>query len=256
MATLMPRCRPDKQSLLRFAGAYFLFAICAFAPSGLRAQTATEDRLLFRGWWPRHSTPAADEYVGPAPCARCHPDKAATQKNTPMGRTADLVANSDILSSGSRLTFQAGNISYEIVAAEGHATYKVADGARSNSAPLSWSFGDGHIGQSWLFERDGEFYESRVSYFDTLKALDFTPGRKLTEPQDLEQAMARPVNGAELVVLLAMPQPRRSAKSLTGVESSPELPAKRVTGQVSLTSSRMRWPTYKGKRGKQDRSRT
>jgi len=199
MATLMPRCRPDKQSLLRFAGAYFLFAICAFAPSGLRAQTATEDRLLFRGWWPRHSTPAADEYVGPAPCARCHPDKAATQKNTPMGRTADLVANSDILSNGSRLTFQAGNISYEIVAAEGHATYKVADGARSNSAPLSWSFGDGHIGQSWLFERDGEFYESRVSYFDTLKALDFTPGRKLTEPQDLEQAMARPVNGAELV---------------------------------------------------------
>jgi len=116
-----------------------------------------------------------------------------------MGRTADLVANSDILSSGSRLTFQAGNISYEIVAAEGHDTYKVADGARSNSAPLSWSFGDGHIGQSWLFERNGEFYESRVSYFDTLKALDFTPGRKLTEPQDLEQAMARPVNGAELV---------------------------------------------------------
>jgi hypothetical protein len=199
MATLMPRCRADKQSLLRFAAAYFLFAICAFAPSGLRAQTATEDRLLFRGWWPRHSTPAADEYVGPAQCARCHPGKAATQKNTPMGRTADLVANSDILPSGSRLTFQAGNISYEIVAAEGQDTFKVADGARSNSAPLSWSFGDGHIGQSWLFERNGEFYESRVSYFDTLKALDFTPGRKLTEPHDLEQAMARPVSGDELV---------------------------------------------------------
>ena len=199
MATLMARCRPDKQSLLRFAAAYFLFATCAFAPSGLRAQTATEDRLLFRGWWPRHSSPAAEEYVGPAQCARCHPGKAATQKNTPMALTADLVADSSILASHDRLTFHAGRISYEVATAEGHNIYTVSDGARSISAPLTWSFGDGHIGQSWLFEQNAKFYESRVSYFDTLQALDFTPGRKLTEPQNLEQAMARPVSGSELV---------------------------------------------------------
>jgi hypothetical protein len=184
---------------LRFAAICLLFTTCVYAPRLLPAQTATEDRLLFRGWWPRHSTPTADEYVGPAQCARCHPGKAATQKNTPMARTADLVAESGILDTHRRLTFQAGKISYEVRMSENHNIYVVTDGTRSISAPLTWSFGDGHVGQSWLFEQDAEFYESRISYFDSLKALDFTPGRKLTEPQDLEQAMARPVSGSELV---------------------------------------------------------
>jgi len=189
----------SKRLFLRFTASCLFLAACAHSPSLLQAQTATEDRLLFRGWWPRHSTPAADEYVGPAQCARCHPGKAGTQKNTPMARTADLVADSSVLASGSHLTFHDGKISYEIATAEGHNIYTVTDGVRSISAPLTWAFGDGHIGQSWLFERDGEFYEGRVSYFDTLKALDSTPGRRLTDPQNLEQAMARPVTGAELV---------------------------------------------------------
>jgi hypothetical protein len=189
----------SKRLFLRFTASCLFIAACAYSPSLLQAQTATEDRLLFRGWWPRHSTPAADEYVGPAQCARCHPGKAATQKNTPMARTADLVADSSVLASGSHLTFHDGKISYEIATAEGHNIFTVTDGVRSISAPLTWAFGDGHIGQSWLFERDGEFYESRVSYFDALKALDSTPGRRLTDPQNLEQAMARPVTGAELV---------------------------------------------------------
>jgi hypothetical protein len=64
---------------------------------------------------------------------------------------------------------------------------------------VNLGIGDGHVGQSYLFERDGNLYESRVSYFDTLKALDFTPGRDLTEPHDLDQGMARPVTGSELV---------------------------------------------------------
>jgi cytochrome c554/c'-like protein len=196
---MMPRCGANRPFLLRFVAISLLFTTCSSAPRLLRAQTATEDRLLFRGWWPRHSTPAADEYVGPAQCARCHPGKAATQKNTPMARTADLVADSDILASHTRLTFQAGKISYEVATSEDRNTYMVTDGTRRISAPLTWSFGDGHVGQSWLFEQDAKFYESRVSYFDALKALDFTPGRKLTDPQDLEQAMARPVLGSELV---------------------------------------------------------
>jgi len=116
-----------------------------------------------------------------------------------MARTAAPVADSGILAGHGRLTFQAGRISYQIARSEGKTVYTVTDGRRSISAPLTWSFGDGHVGQSYLFERDGNLYESRVSYFDTLKALEFTPGRKLNEPQDLEQAMARPVTGAELV---------------------------------------------------------
>jgi hypothetical protein len=160
---------------------------------------ATEDRLLYRDWWPRHSTATADEYVGPAQCAQCHSSKAATQKTTPMARTLLQIADSDILAAHDRLAFQSGKITYEITNSKSRSVYSVSDGTHTSSAPLSWSFGDGHVGQSYLFEREGKFYESRASYFDTLTGLDFTPGRKLDAPQNVEQAFGREVSGAELV---------------------------------------------------------
>ena len=197
MIPLMRRCGMSMRLSLNFAAAAVVFIVLTC--SALHAQMATEDRLLYRAWWPRHSAESGTEYAGPAECAKCHAGKASTQKSTPMARTALSVADSDILATRGRLTFQAGKITYQISTAGGKSDYTVADGTHSLAAPLMWAFGDGHVGQSYLFERDGNFYESRASYFDGLKGLDFTPGRKLTEPQNLEQAMARPVSGAEVV---------------------------------------------------------
>jgi len=198
MAILMVRSAISTRFLL-YCAVVGIFAPLAYSPSQLQAQMATEDRLLYRAWWPRHSTASETEYSGPAECAKCHAGKAATQKSTPMARTALPVADSDILGTRGRLSFQAGKISYQIATAMGGSVYTVTDGSQSLSAPLTWSFGDGHVGQSYLFERGGTFYESRASYFDSLKGLDFTPGRKLTDPKNVEQAMARAVSGAELV---------------------------------------------------------
>lgn len=189
----------SKRFLLCFAASCLLFAAYAHSPDQLRAQMATEDRLLYRAWWPRHSTPSADAYVGPAECAKCHAEKAATQKNTPMGRTTAFVADSDVLASHGRLAFHSSRINYQITTESGKSVYTVTDGTHTIPAPLTWSFGDGHIGQSYLFERDGNFFESRASYFGNLKTLDFTPGRELTDPKDLEEAMGRPVTGSELI---------------------------------------------------------
>jgi hypothetical protein len=103
----------SKRFVLHFAAACLFFAtliICS--PSPLRAQMATEDRLLFRGWWPRHSTASADQYVGPGECAKCHAGKAATQKSTPMALTAQPVAESTVLSKSNRLAFQNGKIGH------------------------------------------------------------------------------------------------------------------------------------------------
>jgi Cytochrome c554 and c-prime len=116
-----------------------------------------------------------------------------------MGHTASHVADSQVLASHARLILQDGRYTFQIITAAGKSVYTINDGANSVSKPLVWAFGDGHIGQSYLFEHHGTLYESRVSYFDKLGALDFTPGRKLTEQKDLESAMARPVTDAELV---------------------------------------------------------
>jgi len=202
MPSMMGR-RPSSKRLLLYGAAfcvlYLISSICTRSPGLLWAQMATDERLIYPGWWPRHSTPSANEYVGRAECAKCHPGKAAEQKVTSMARTAAPVADSDILAKLGRLNFHAGRISYQIARSDGKTVYTVTDGARTLSAPLMWSFGDGSIGQSYLFERDGNLYESRVSYFGSLEALEFTPGRKLVEPRNLEQGMGRPVEGAELV---------------------------------------------------------
>ena len=195
----MIRRRTGSKRLLLYWAFCVLYSISAHCPVLLRAQMATEDRLLYRGWWPRHSVSSRDQIIGPAECAGCHPGKAAAQKTTPMARTAVPAADSDILPRHNSLTFEVARTKYQIATAGGKSIYTVADGTRSISAPLTWAFGDGHIGQSYLYEHDGNFYESRMSYFGPLGTLDFTPGRKLTESRDLEQAMARPVDGAELV---------------------------------------------------------
>ena len=52
----------------------------------------------------------------------------------------------------------------------------MTDGQRTLSYDLTaWAFGTARVGQSYLFKNGGEFYEARVTYFDKLKSLAFTP---------------------------------------------------------------------------------
>jgi cytochrome c554/c'-like protein len=161
------------------------------------AQMATADRVRAPGWWPtKGSVPRAD-YVGAAECRSCHGAHAASQPTTAMARTASKAEGSDILRTHDRLTFKNGDYSYEIVSNGGRPLYAVTNGTQSASFPLTWAFGVGNVGQSFLFERDGAFQEARVSYFDLTRALDFTPARAVTSPRDLDEAMARRVGDAE-----------------------------------------------------------
>src|SRR6185503_16363952 len=138
------------------------------------------------------------DYLGAAACAPCHSRQSATQPATSMARTASRASNSDVLRAQNRLTFRGGSYSYQIVTSGPQSLYSVSDGDRSSSAPLTWAFGAGKVGQSFLFERDGAFHEARVSYYDAVQALDVTPGRAQDSPKDVSEAMSRPVSGAEV----------------------------------------------------------
>ncbi len=74
----------------------------------------------------------------------------------------------------------------------------MSDGAESLSSALAWAFGAGKVGQSFLFQREGRIYESRVSYYDAIHGLDFTPNRALSNPESTETAMARPIDEREV----------------------------------------------------------
>jgi hypothetical protein len=157
----------------------FIFAIAvhlgclAYPPAYVvvHAQLTTDDRLNQPGFWPRKSASSASEFAGADACASCHSAIATTQRASPMAATVVLAKDSAELRSHSPLLFSFGSYRYEIRSAGGESAYFVTDGVDTLQSTLLWAFGSGPVGQSYLFKKpNGNLYEARVSYFDSLKA--------------------------------------------------------------------------------------
>ena len=115
-----------------------------------------------------------------------------------MAGTLIRAVDADVLHAHAELNFRNGKYVYKIRSNGGKPEFTVTDGDRTLSTPLLWSFGTGKVGQSYLFLRNGNYFESRVTYFSTLRNIHFTPTRALLAPHDLEEAMARPVSLPEI----------------------------------------------------------
>jgi hypothetical protein len=115
-----------------------------------------------------------------------------------MARTLMHADDAGVLHSHRQLNFQNGRYVYKIHMSGGKAELSVTDGTRTLTALLLWAFGTGEVGQSYLFQKNGNYFESRVTYFSGLGDLHFTPARALLVPHDLEEAMARPVDLSEI----------------------------------------------------------
>jgi hypothetical protein len=163
----------------------------ASAAPKTKISLATEDRVDSPGWWPTKSAASLDKFVGTAECAKCHTQIATTQKTTPMAQAATPAANSEILKSHSDLTEQRAAYHYEISTTQQAVNFSVSDGGQSLSATIEWAFGLGHKGQTYIYERDGGFYESHLSFYKSLQALDLTTGHDSANPDDLKSAMGR-----------------------------------------------------------------
>jgi hypothetical protein len=166
--------------------------------SQMRGQSqATEERVLSAGWWPTKTMPRREEYMGPAACAECHSSEVASQETTPMAQACVRAANSKILAAHDRLSSRLGPYVYDLTRVEAGSLFLVSDGERSVAAVLEWAFGEGVVGETYLFERGGTFYESQLSYFPALQALDITPGHRNSTPSDLEGAIGRGMDAEE-----------------------------------------------------------
>ena len=108
-----------------------------------------------------------------------------------MANAATHPLASEALRSHSELTFHVPPYTYRILRKEDGSQYSVSDGEHSISVPLSWAFGLGESGQTYILEQNGTFFESRVSYYRALDGLDFTPGATRTPSATLEDALGR-----------------------------------------------------------------
>ena len=178
-----------------FALAFFL---CVSIGSAM-AQLSTEDHLADPGFWPTQDNPTREAFAGPEACSRCHAALAKSQKETPMAGTAMPAAAAAILHGHPDMTFHVKEFNYRMETTSTQSVYSVTRGNEKLSFPLTWAFGTPRVAQSYLFKKDdGNFYESRATYFVSLGGLDFTPSRALASPASVQEAMYRQVPPSEV----------------------------------------------------------
>lgn len=140
-------------------------------------------------WNPVEGPPAGSKYAGSGVCAGCHATEAKPYQSTPMAQAASLAAAADILRSHPRLTFREGRYRYQIVRRGQQSFYSASDGKTTITEPILWALGKGEAGQTYVFQHDGAYYQSRVSFFNDTQRLGVTLGDASEVPATLEDAL-------------------------------------------------------------------
>jgi hypothetical protein len=150
-----------------------------------------------RRFWRPTFVPVGTEFVGHQVCAECHESRVKAQQESAMGMAMEHIAEPRILSLHPRLQFRLGKYTWQIVRDGKQSLYSVTDGKETISVPVLYAFGQGKAGQTYVLEYKGQFYESRLSFYDEIKGLDFTLGVPRTEPESLVSALGRPMSKDE-----------------------------------------------------------
>lgn len=161
------------------------------APPPVEIPLATALRIerAKNSWWPTKNVQAREDLIGNNACANCHAEKTASQITTPMGKAASTVSDTKILREHSPLTRRRGPFTYAIAKTSEGYRYSVSDGGNQLSATILWAFGLGNKGQTYLYQRDGQFYESEMSFYPAISGLDVTTGHEQKRPGSLPEAL-------------------------------------------------------------------
>jgi hypothetical protein len=128
-------------------------------------------------------------------CATCHAAESKPHPRTPMAHAAETVAECGVLSGHPLLERALGRYSYRIERQGSQSIYRVSDGVDEIVVPIKYAMGLGAAGQTYLFEKDGKYFESYVSYYRALDGLDITIGDR-PNPSNLQDAAGRALGAA------------------------------------------------------------
>jgi hypothetical protein len=113
-----------------------------------------------------------------------------------MAHALQLPGADPTLKANPKLSVKKGDYLYTIETKGDTSTYSVTNGTQTITLPIRWSFGEGS--QTWVFEREGQWYEGLVSYYPALGGLDTTIGDGALTPQTLDEAVGRKLLPGEI----------------------------------------------------------
>jgi len=109
-----------------------------------------------------------------------------------MGQALESVETCKVLVEHPVLSTTVGKYSYRIQRQGTQSLYSVTDGTDTLALPIRWAMGaSSAIGQTYILEKDGQLFESRVSYFREINGLGPTLGSVGHIPADLHEAVGR-----------------------------------------------------------------
>ena len=144
--------------------------------------------------------------------------------------------SSNLLKQASPLSTKLGAYSYTIHTSGGTAIYTVTDGHETLRIPLEWAFGQGATGQTYLYQREGRWYESMVSYYKALGGLDVTLGNQSLTPRNLQEAAGRLTTAREAAQCFACHATNSGPAMIPGIQ------CERCHGSSELHLSATRQP--------------
>jgi Zn finger protein HypA/HybF involved in hydrogenase expression len=150
-----------------------------------------------RRWNPRR-VPVDTVFVGDQACGECHKKQFASHAQSGMTEAMEPVSASKVLSNNTKLSMSVGPYTYEIKRKGQQSVYSVTDGKDTLFFPIVYAFGQGKMGQTYMLERDGKYYESLVSFYSEPKTLDFTIGAPRGIPKSLNDAAGRLLTANEV----------------------------------------------------------
>jgi Cytochrome c554 and c-prime len=154
--------------------------------------TAARVERAKNSWWPTKIAQSRQDFLGNQACANCHAQKTSSQFTTPMAQAAGTASEAKILREHPSLTAKRGVFTYSISQTPEAYSYSVSDGTNQLSATILWAFGLGNKGQTYLYQRHGQFHESEMSYYPAFGGLDVTTGHEHNHPETLEDALGMP----------------------------------------------------------------
>lgn len=114
-----------------------------------------------------------------------------------MYHAACRAADSKQLGERNQLKFDLGPYRYEIETQPSKPVMTIRTADASLSVELLWVFGSGHMGETYIYSKDGKYYESHLSFYVGPQVLDITPGQSRALPASLEEAAGRLMPAAE-----------------------------------------------------------
>ncbi len=137
-------------------------------------------------------------FIGSKQCATCHPAQAKNFHENSMSRALEPAGTCANLKGDIHFTWTDGKYSYSIARDGEKVLYRVTDGQETIETQLLYAFGQGKVGQTYVYDLNGRFYESRVSFYSKLQGLDLTVGAANRKPPDLKAAAGRLMNSEDV----------------------------------------------------------